>query len=633
MSAPAAAPSLVFTRLRLALREALRAPLWLWNPIVARDLRITARRKRTYLLRAGYLLVLLAVAWSAWQAASAAQWSGGASVASLLQSESTIALTLTQSLGWLQLVAVALLAPMLTASCVSEEVEGRTLDVLLMTPLSVPQIIVGKLVSRLSTVVILILLGMPMLLSMRVFGGFSLEGIAVVEVLTLTTAILGGSAGILMSAWEKRSWAAVGVCYMYLVAWWFLVPVAVAAANAWSSDRLGVSLPWISSNMGAGFLQLARHINPFFVLAEMTLGFTMGRAMGWSLTSVNIVNLAMSFLLLAVTMPLVRRRVGGRESAAAAGWFSRLLARLPFRRRKARNVDADLPGSVADLPLPKVSANPVLWRELHLKLFSSVIQRRIAALALLGLIIWYYVKATPWRYEEMHVLPVMIILPLMLLLACNYSTGVITQEKQSRSWDILLTTPLTPRAILWGKLLGVTRRIIPLALFLLAHFIVFAIFFNTTWWPVLHISMFLAGFCGYLIAQGVLLSLWCRKNMTATVMNFAVAFTLWAGIIVAFAMLAAAGGWRRGAEDMVEATLIINPFMWMVALIEPVAELDWNTTMRDRTPYTIPTFDDDLTPVAFTFHLALIAGIYLAVAVGMMELAARRFNAITGRAS
>lgn len=125
---PAAAQSKSIARRAAGLPfAALRTAVGLVvNPIFLKELTVSSRRKRTYWLRAAYLLMLVLALLMTWWVMSQGSMSNSASEMLMLQSQTGQGLSLT--LGWIQLAALLLVAPMLTGSCVSDEIEDRSLD-------------------------------------------------------------------------------------------------------------------------------------------------------------------------------------------------------------------------------------------------------------------------------------------------------------------------------------------------------------------------------------------------------------------------------------------------------------------------------------------------------------------------
>src|SRR4051812_19693344 len=147
----------------------LGLPTYLWrllpaNPILLRVVEAGGKRLRDLIIRCLYLgLLVLLVLFSF----------TNVNTGSL--SELSIASTrIFNNLSTLQLVLVALLAPIFTAGAITQEKDSQTYDILLATPLTNAQIVFGSLFSRLFFVFALLLSGIPIFSITQVFGGVAI---------------------------------------------------------------------------------------------------------------------------------------------------------------------------------------------------------------------------------------------------------------------------------------------------------------------------------------------------------------------------------------------------------------------------------------------------------------------------
>ena len=92
---------------------------------------------------------------------------GGASLGDLAKTSASV----FQSLSVGQLALVALLAPVFTAGAITQEKDSQTYDILLATPLTNGQIVLGSLLSRLFFVLALLVSGIPIFASRRSSAG------------------------------------------------------------------------------------------------------------------------------------------------------------------------------------------------------------------------------------------------------------------------------------------------------------------------------------------------------------------------------------------------------------------------------------------------------------------------------
>lgn len=112
---------------------------------------------------------------------------------------------------------ILFIVPALTAGSISGERERQTLDLLLCTRLRPIDIIVGKLLSCLSTAFVLMLSSLPVLALVYIYGGISVLDLAVLfGCLTVTTLFIG-SVSILFSALMKRTTMATVLSYLAVI--------------------------------------------------------------------------------------------------------------------------------------------------------------------------------------------------------------------------------------------------------------------------------------------------------------------------------------------------------------------------------------------------------------------------------
>lgn len=109
------------------------------------------------------------------------------------------------------------IVPGLTAGSISGERERQTLDLLLCTRLRPLDIIIGKLLSCLSTVFVLIFSSLPVLSLVYIYGGIGLKDLGILFFCLIVTALFTGSVSIFFSAWMKKTTMATVMSYMAVV--------------------------------------------------------------------------------------------------------------------------------------------------------------------------------------------------------------------------------------------------------------------------------------------------------------------------------------------------------------------------------------------------------------------------------
>jgi ABC-type transport system involved in multi-copper enzyme maturation permease subunit len=180
---------------------------WLANPLAGKEFLARMRGPRTFVVATLELLPLAVIAAALYgiiAAAPTGESSTSAPVGKLFFAAVTV----------VELGLICLLAPALTADLISGERERRTLDLLLVTPLSRRQIVVGKLVAALASLLLLIVLALPIQAVAVLIGGVGVEELAVGLLILTLTATTYGCVGLYWSARLKTTRAAMLLAYV-----------------------------------------------------------------------------------------------------------------------------------------------------------------------------------------------------------------------------------------------------------------------------------------------------------------------------------------------------------------------------------------------------------------------------------
>ena len=533
-----------------ALRSAWTAlnPSWVTGPIFEKELRVSARRRRNYVLRCGYLIVLtifVVLVWAS-EMRSIIRNPTAPNIYRMARVGKTVILTIT----WFQFCATQLVAVILLSNSISDEIYHRTLGVLMTTPIRSFQVVLGKLLSKLWQVLILLGISLPLLAIVRVFGGVPWDFIAAGLCLTLTAVIFAGSVSLLFSIHTRRAYAVIlktlivgGVVYALIP--WCVTMLSMRRTPNWAI------FSWLV------------HGNPFLMLGVLTQemmtarGFPAGVTFRWPLQCA--VMLGSSAAVLMLSMVLVRRAglrqaVGGGQ---AEGAMVRLWGRLT--RRRARPADGRI---------RRVVGWPIVWKEFRIPLLGKRKYMGVAGAlgAVLVLAITYAICASENDLgdNETHIVYACILMGLAILVTGVIAATSITAEKESRSWPILLCTPLSEWEIVFGKGLGVLRKCLPLWLLPLGHVILFA--FIGFIHPVAlgHLLMISVGMIVFLTGLGIYFSTRYRRTTTAVVMSLGTMVGLW---LVVPLLLALVSGISRGG-NFLKWHLASNPMVQVIVATE-----------------------------------------------------------------
>ena len=183
-----------------------------------KELRGRMRGRRAFVILTLYLLFLAAFGW-AWQLIAERAYGGAAlSGGSAAFASALIGQEIFGALLIVETLLVVFLAPAFTAGAISLEREKQTLDMLAATPISSFAIVIGKLLSALTYVFVLIIASIPLTAMVFVFGGVGPDEVLRGYVVLFVSAIGLGSLGLFISALMQRTQAATVVTFFGVMA-------------------------------------------------------------------------------------------------------------------------------------------------------------------------------------------------------------------------------------------------------------------------------------------------------------------------------------------------------------------------------------------------------------------------------
>ncbi|EOS75787.1 hypothetical protein C819_02349 [Lachnospiraceae bacterium 10-1] len=233
-----------------------------WNPIVKKDLQVTARSMRLSwgvfayetVLTMAFLLALAVI-----QQESRSIYTTGNIYGYLIY--------LFPVLSIAQVCIVALIVPVITASSISGEKERQTFDIMLTTCMSPFSIVLGKVASAVLRILFFVMAGMPIMALAFVAGGLSWSYLFYFILTIILLSLLSGSIGILCSALCRRSITAVVLSYVFYFFIYILtfLPVILRALLT-DGERMGESM-------------LILLINPFIFFEEFFMQLMTGESL------------------------------------------------------------------------------------------------------------------------------------------------------------------------------------------------------------------------------------------------------------------------------------------------------------------------------------------------------------------
>ncbi len=214
-----------------------------------KELRGRVRGRRAFVVLTFYLLFLGGFAW-AWELVaeqryvqtSTLEGASAAFASSLVGQEVFGALILIETL------LVVFLAPAFTAGSISLEREKQTLDMLTATPISSLAIVIGKLLSALAYVFLLIAASIPLTALVFVFGGVGPDDVIRAYAVLIVSAIGLGSLGLFISAIMQRTQGATVVTFFMVL---FLTLGTMFSVLFWNTMAGVSSTGFASGTIGA----------------------------------------------------------------------------------------------------------------------------------------------------------------------------------------------------------------------------------------------------------------------------------------------------------------------------------------------------------------------------------------------
>ena len=212
-----------------SLRERLTA-----NPVVLKELRGRMRGNRAYLVITAYagLMGLFAILLYLGYTVSI-------STNVYDSSSQLVGKVVFGGVVGVELFMVCFIAPAFTAGAISGERERQTYELLRTTLMPARSLVLGKLTSSLSFIILLLFIALPVQSLAFLFGGVALEEVLIALVILLATALASGASGIFFSALMRRTLSASVTTYAFALVVVVGVPVVALLALAFTGSYLG----------------------------------------------------------------------------------------------------------------------------------------------------------------------------------------------------------------------------------------------------------------------------------------------------------------------------------------------------------------------------------------------------------
>jgi ABC-type Na+ efflux pump permease subunit len=684
------------------------------NPILVRVVQTKSKRRFDLFVRCGYLGLLVAIVIFSIMSSDTA-----GNLDSLAKSSAQ----LFQTLSYVQLALVCFLAPIFTAGAITQEKDSQTYDILLATPLTNGQIVLGSMLSRLFFIVALLVSGIPVFSITQIFGGVAIRAIVQSFGLAAATAFITGALAMAIAVFKVGTRRTIFSFYMFIV---------VYLVGGFVLDQI----PYFHVGLTNGSLSstsIWTGLNPILALRTIfnektytppdlaQLPESLQRwPIGWWLSNpasfYTSLMFFLSFVLVSPSIVLLRRLAQSHTSVR--GWvLQKLRLSTGDRNRKPRSV----------------WSNPIAWREAKTK--ASAARATLLRYGFIGLgiagalvLVWQFAtfqsplypdyidvnsynptnrtltvyrpndptgsQTLPVRlegdestktqftlgkenkeispdalqghlsvtadvYRNANRVPVAwasvrayeiprrlsapqvrqfllgattVELAVILLIVTNAAASTVTREKEDGTLDLLLSTPITSRYYIWGKLRGLVSFVLPLIAVPVASILFFVIYdvirqlgnwddptFQWIVFPeaVLMLPAMLIIVAAFAAILGMQMSLRCRTTVMAVMLSVGIVIGIcgalgWCG----FALLRDSGGSGVGV-----VAGSFSPFTLLTMLIDPYT-YGSRAFGLDGAGETSPGFARTL---AFIFSFAAV-GAYTAIVWSMYKSMVKNFD-------
>jgi ABC-type transport system involved in multi-copper enzyme maturation permease subunit len=511
------------------------------NPILRRVVENAGKKRRDMVIRCGYLGLLVAVVLYT-------LWLSGENFGDLaaLARESTV---LFQQMSYLQLGLVALLSPVFTAGAITQERDSQTYDILLATPLTNAQIVLGSLLSREFFVIALLVSGIPIFAVTQIFGGVAISSIVYSFFIAASTAMVTGAMAMAIATFKIGTRRTIFSFYLFIM---------IYLVGGYLLDRVDffhLSYVDSSGNMTQTSTSWLTAFHPFLALrvifkdkgymppnlADLPEGYQswpMGSL--WTNPAGFYIGfmLFLSFAMMAPSILFLRRLA--QSTTSLKSWvLQKIRISKGDRTRKPRSV----------------WHNPIAWREARTKASAArarFLRYGFILLGMIGAVVLLVMHSTELQprqfinnsydpvkntlYIEGTGLPEIPVAPgveihkggddgttqdlygryevknftqdanqaiatidldefprklssasaqswllgltivefsVILLIMSNSAASAVTREKEDGTLDLLLSTPITSRYYIWGKLRGLVAFVLPLVAVPVASIFIF----------------------------------------------------------------------------------------------------------------------------------------------------------------
>jgi ABC-type transport system involved in multi-copper enzyme maturation permease subunit len=443
--------------------------------MLQRELLTLPRRKRFYLKRIGYIMLTAVVI--GWQAASLS-----------VQDTSVIGLKIFQTLSLVILVSMLIIPLYTSAAGIVREKEDQSLGLLMLSDIQAGQFMMGKMLNSFFSTMMIILSVLPLFILSVAFGGVSAGQITAAFAIVLSTVFLGTCLGLFIASvvqTERTMGSLVILSGLNLYLFLPLVIIWICIPNAIDYD-------WIL-NM----------VSPVVAMTELIGGNN-------SIESVPtcLFSLILGIPFLYAAYHFLPRSVFMKDPVTEEERMHQKAGEDPALKQALQKPD------IGD-------GNPVAWRDLNVAyggMKASWVRFLITCVILAVVTGAIMMTARSGPREILVGAPTVISVfsaGVFLLALVSYCSRAFNREKKHRTLEILMTTTLTAKEIVWGKLKAILLTLSPwLITACLGLGMLSVVYLNTDTWHML-VFICLEYLCTCFLFSGLAMLISLRQQKEA----------------------------------------------------------------------------------------------------------------------
>ncbi|MDO5416064.1 MAG: ABC transporter permease subunit [Lachnospiraceae bacterium] len=250
------------------------------NPVYKREVTVSSRSARIPVIMMVFNSILALVAFLN-------MYSVTAQVKVTAEIQYSSFLDLYMFVASLEFVMLLFIMPALTSGSISGERERQTLELLLSTKATPWEIVTGKLMSSMNSMVLLVVSSFPVMALVFVYGGITIKDMGLLMLMYGTVALFSASLGICFSSICRRSTMATAMSYgvlTFLIAGTFVINYFVASMASMGAAGYANQMEGITSQVNSGVCLYLLLLNPAVSFYQIMSGQAGSREASVSVT-------------------------------------------------------------------------------------------------------------------------------------------------------------------------------------------------------------------------------------------------------------------------------------------------------------------------------------------------------------